>query len=85
MSVIHIIWYLIVGFIVGLIARALLPGVDSMGVLMTTVVGVVGSIVGGFVGHLFSKPSADAKFHPAGILMSIVGAIVLLLLLRFIR
>jgi uncharacterized membrane protein YeaQ/YmgE (transglycosylase-associated protein family) len=85
MSIIHIIWYLIVGFIVGLIARAVLPGVDSMGLLMTTVVGVVGSIVGGFVGHLFSKPSPDAKFHPAGILMSIVGAIVVLLILRFLR
>ena len=85
MGVIHIIWYLIVGFFVGLIARALLPGVDSMGLLMTTIVGVVGSFLGGFIGHLFSKPSSDAKFHPAGILMSIVGAIVLLLLLRFLR
>lgn len=81
----HIIWYLIVGFIVGLIARAILPGADHMGLLMTTVVGVVGSIVGGFIGHLFSKPSPDAKFHPAGILMSIVGAIIVLMILRYIR
>lgn len=85
MGVIHIIWYLIVGFIVGLIARAVLPGVDSMGMIMTTLVGIVGSIIGGFIGHLFSKPSSDAKFHPAGILMSIVGAIVILLILRFLR
>lgn len=81
----HIIWYLIVGFIVGLIARAILPGADHMSLLMTTVVGVVGSIVGGLIGHLFSRPSSDAKFHPAGILMSIVGAILVLLILRYFR
>jgi uncharacterized membrane protein YeaQ/YmgE (transglycosylase-associated protein family) len=81
----HVIWYLIIGFIVGLIARAVLPGADHMGLLMTTLVGVVGSVVGGFVGHLFSKPSPDSKFHPAGVLMSIVGAIVVLVLLRFVR
>lgn len=81
----HIIWYLIIGFIVGLIARALLPGVDHMGLLLTTLVGVVGSVVGGFIGHLFSKPSPDSKFHPAGFLMSIVGAIIVLILLRYLR
>lgn len=81
----HIIWYLIIGFIVGLIARALLPGADHMGLLMTTVVGVVGSVLGGLVGHLFSKPSRDSKFHPAGFLMSIVGAIIVLIILRYIR
>jgi uncharacterized membrane protein YeaQ/YmgE (transglycosylase-associated protein family) len=81
----HIIWYLIVGFIVGLIARAVLPGADHMGLLMTTVVGVVGSIVGGFIGHLFSKPSPGQKFHPAGFLMSIVGAIIVLIILRYLR
>ena len=80
----HVIWYLIVGFIVGLIARAVLPGADHMGLLMTTLLGIVGSIVGGLIGRLFSKPSPDAKFHPAGFLMSIVGAIVVLLILRFI-
>lgn len=81
----HIIWYLIVGFVVGLIARALLPGVDHMGLLMTTVVGVVGSIVGGLIGHLFSKPGPNSKFHPAGFLMSIVGAIIVLIILRYLR
>jgi uncharacterized membrane protein YeaQ/YmgE (transglycosylase-associated protein family) len=81
----HFIWYLIVGFFAGLIARAVLPGADHMGLLMTTVLGVVGSIVGGFIGHLFSKPSSDSKFHPAGFLMSIVGAIVVLLIWRFLH
>lgn len=60
----HIIWYIVVGFIVGLIARALLPGVDHMGLLMTTLVGIIGSVVGGFIGHLFSKPSPTRSFTP---------------------
>lgn len=81
----HIIWYLIVGFVVGLIARAVLPGADHMGLLMTTLVGIIGSVVGGFIGHLFSKPSSDSKFHPAGFLMSIVGAIIVLVILRYLR
>ena len=81
----HVIWYIVIGFLAGLIARALLPGADHMGLLMTTLVGIVGSVVGGFIGHLFSKPSPDSKFHPAGFLMSIVGAIIVLVLLRFLR
>jgi len=81
----HFIWYLIVGFFAGLIARALVPGADSMGFLKTTLLGIVGSIIGGFIGHLFAKPSPDKKFHPAGFLMSIVGAIVVLIIWRFLR
>ena len=81
----HILWSLIVGFIVGLIARAVLPGIDTMGVIATTIVGIVGSVIGGLIGGAISKPAADAKFHPAGFIMSIVGAVVLLLLLRLVR
>ena len=81
----HLIWSVIVGFVVGLIARAVLPGADQMGFVATTVVGIVGSLIGGVIGHLIKKPEPGAKFHPAGFLMSIVGAIVLLFLLRFVR
>jgi uncharacterized membrane protein YeaQ/YmgE (transglycosylase-associated protein family) len=81
----HLIWSVIVGFFIGLIARAVLPGADRMGLIMTTIVGVVGSIVGGFIGNLIKKPEPGSKFHPAGFLMSIVGAVVLLLILRMIR
>jgi len=81
----HIIWSIIVGFFAGLIARAVLPGADSMGLLATTGVGVVGSIIGGLIGNVIRKPAPGAKFHPAGFLMSIVGAIVLLLVIRFLR
>ncbi len=81
----HLIWYIIVGFLVGLVARALLPGADHMGMIMTTVVGIVGSLVGGLIGRVISKPESGAKFHPAGFLMSIVGAIVILIILRYLR
>jgi len=74
----HFIWYIIVGFIVGLIARAIMPGAQQLGFIMTTLIGIVGSIVGGLIGRLFSKPEPGATFHPAGFLMSIIGAIILL-------
>jgi uncharacterized membrane protein YeaQ/YmgE (transglycosylase-associated protein family) len=85
MGILHLIWSVIIGFVVGLLARALLPGTDTMGLLATTIVGIVGSIVGGFIGRLIKKPEPGAAFHPAGFLMSIIGAVVVLLLWRMIR
>ena len=81
----HIVWSVITGFIVGLLARAVLPGADSMGLIATTVVGILGSLVGGYLGRLINKPPEGTKFHPAGLLMSIVGAVVLLLAWRYIH
>ena len=74
----HIIWSIIVGFFVGLLARALMPGVQHMGFIETSLVGIVGSIVGGLLARLFSKPSDGAFFHPAGFFLSILGAIIVL-------
>lgn len=76
----HILWMFIVGIIVGLIARAIMPGAQHMGILMTGVLGIVGSIVGGLISRLFSKPTDGSFFHPAGIIMSIIGAILVLFL-----
>jgi uncharacterized membrane protein YeaQ/YmgE (transglycosylase-associated protein family) len=74
---------LIIGFIVGAIARLLMPGRDSIGVIGTIVVGVIGSFVGGFLQNLVEYHSVSVhSFHPVGIIGSIVGAWVLLLLLR---
>lgn len=78
----HILWSIVIGFFVGLIARAVLPGADHMGFLATTLLGILGSIIGGLLARLFSKPPEGSKFHPAGFLMSLVGAIVLLLIWR---
>lgn len=80
-----IIWAVIVGFFAGLIARAVLPGADQMNFIATTAVGIVGSLIGGLIGNAISKPAPGAKFHPAGFVMSIVGAIVLLVVLRMLR
>jgi uncharacterized membrane protein YeaQ/YmgE (transglycosylase-associated protein family) len=74
----HIIWYIIVGFIVGLIARGIMPGVQHLGFIMTTVLGIVGSVVGGLIARLFSKPEPGAPFHAAGFILSIIGAIIVL-------
>ena len=80
----HILWSIIVGFIVGLIARAIVPGAQHLGFIATTVLGILGSVVGGFIGRLFSKPPEGSKFHPAGFIMSIVGAIVLVIIYGYI-
>jgi uncharacterized membrane protein YeaQ/YmgE (transglycosylase-associated protein family) len=83
-TIVHVLWSIIVGFFVGLIARALLPGNDKMGFIATVVVGILGSLVGGFLGGLISKPAPGSKFHPAGFFMSIICAILLLFLWRYI-
>jgi uncharacterized membrane protein YeaQ/YmgE (transglycosylase-associated protein family) len=74
----HYIWMFIVGIVVGLIARWIMPGSEHLGLLMTGVLGVAGSFVGGLIARLFSKPADGAVIHPAGIIMSIVGALILL-------
>jgi uncharacterized membrane protein YeaQ/YmgE (transglycosylase-associated protein family) len=72
----HIIWYIIVGFLAGLIASAIFH--THLGFVPTVVLGIVGSIVGGLIARLFSKPADGAPFHPAGFILSIVGALVVL-------
>jgi uncharacterized membrane protein YeaQ/YmgE (transglycosylase-associated protein family) len=76
----HIIWSIIVGFIVGWIARAVIPGAQHLGFIATTLLGIGGSIVGGLIARIFSKPAPGSAFHPAGFILSIIGAIILLLI-----
>ena len=76
----HVIWYIIVGFVVGLVARAVMPGAQHMNILYTTLLGIVGGIVGGFIARLFSKPEPGSAFHPAGFIMSVIGAVIVLFL-----
>jgi uncharacterized membrane protein YeaQ/YmgE (transglycosylase-associated protein family) len=78
-----IIMLIIVGAIAGFIARAVVPGRDPMGVVGTIVLGIVGSFVGGFLGYLlFHKDAAQGALQPSGIIGSILGAIVALLIYR---
>ena len=73
---------IVVGFIVGLIASAIMH--THMGFIGTTVLGILGSVIGGLIARLFSRPPEGSRFHPAGFLMSIIGAIILVFLSRFI-
>ena len=78
-----IIVLLIVGFIAGAIARLLMPGRDPLGILGTIALGVAGSFVGGFLQNLVQYHSLSVhSFHPVGLIGSIIGAWVLLLILR---
>ena len=78
-----IIVLIIIGALAGLIARALLPGRDSLGLLGTIVLGVVGSFVGGFLETMIQFHTVSLhQFHATGIIGSIIGAFVVLLLLR---
>lgn len=74
----HYLWMFVVGIVVGGLARLIMPGHDDIGIIMTGILGIVGSFVGGLVSRLFSKPADGAVFHPAGIVMSIIGAILVL-------
>jgi len=78
-----IIVLLVVGFIVGAIARLLMPGRDSIGIVGTIVLGIIGSFVGGFLQNLIQYHTVSVhSFHPVGLIGSIIGAWVLLLILR---
>ncbi len=74
-----IIAWIVFGFIVGLIARAVVPGKQGMGFVLTTLLGIAGSLVGGLVASAISGGSATA-FQPSGFLGSLIGAIVLLVI-----
>ncbi len=71
----HFLWTALVGFVVGLVARAVLPGTQSLGIIMTTLLGIAGSFAAGFVGETLGLYKMG---NGAGFLGSVVGAIVLL-------
>ncbi|MGZ5552157.1 MAG: GlsB/YeaQ/YmgE family stress response membrane protein [Chthoniobacterales bacterium] len=71
----HFIWYLLIGLIAGVIAKSAMHVHISL--LWTIVLGIIGSILGGAITHLFSRP-ANERFHPAGLIFSTLGAIVVL-------
>ena len=75
---INIIGWIIVGFLSGLLARFFYPGAIQMGFIMTTLLGIAGSFAGGFIGGLFTKERDLMRPTPAGFIMSIIGAMVLI-------
>ena len=83
--VLHIIWMIVVGLIVGLIARLLVPGRQPMGWIATALLGIAGSFVGGTLGSVVFPPH-QLTFRPPiehSFLGALVGAVVLLLIYRF--
>lgn len=77
----EIISTIVIGFIVGLLARFIKPGDDRMGIIMTTLVGIGGAFVGAYLGQALGIYQPD---EPAGFLGALVGAILLLVVLKMI-
>jgi len=77
----HIVWTILIGFVIGLVARALMPGRQSMGFILTAVLGIVGSVAATYVGDAMHWYRAG---QAAGFIASVVGAIVLLAIYRLV-
>ncbi|MGB8652562.1 MAG: GlsB/YeaQ/YmgE family stress response membrane protein [Mycobacteriales bacterium] len=74
---------LVVGLVAGFLARALVPGPDPMGIGGTILLGVAGSFLGGFLGWaLFGKDLSEGALQPSGVLGSVIGAVIALLVYR---
>lgn len=75
-----IVTIVIIGLIAGALARLLVPGRQDISIAMTIVLGIVGSFVGGFLGYvLFHKDGQDGFLQPAGLIGSVIGAVLVLL------
>lgn len=77
-----IILFVVLGLVAGLLARALVPGKQSMGLIATTLLGMAGSFVGGLIASLFTRESVFA-LHTSGIIGSVIGAVAVLFLVGF--
>ena len=98
MDIVNILGWLIIGLIVGALARFLVPGRDPMGCITTSLLGVVGAFVGGFLVNVFlNRPWMPDFFHKPwmhgpyahyarpGFLISLLGAIVVVVIVRMFR
>lgn len=84
------VWFILillgVGLLFGLIARAIVPGRDPMSLGQTWLLGVIGSLVGGFLGYaIFGADIDDGAVQAGGVISSIVGAVIVLLIYRAVR
>lgn len=84
MTLMGFIWLLIIGLIAGALARLVMPGRDPMGIIATILLGIVGSILGGLVSLAIWGTTAEG-FQPAGLLLSILGAVIVLWIYRMVR
>jgi uncharacterized membrane protein YeaQ/YmgE (transglycosylase-associated protein family) len=77
-----ILGWILFGLVVGIVAKLLMPGRDPGGFIITTVLGIVGAVVGGFLGRTLGLYGPG---EPAGFLMATLGAVVLLFIYRMLR
>lgn len=78
--------FLVVGFLAGLLARALVSGKSPTGLFGTTILGIVGSFVGGFLGYvIFGKDVASGSIQASGFIGSVIGAILVLMVYKRVR
>ncbi|HTL32848.1 MAG TPA: GlsB/YeaQ/YmgE family stress response membrane protein, partial [Kofleriaceae bacterium] len=77
----HILWTLIIGLVVGALAKLVMPGRDPGGIIVTMLLGVAGAFVGGWIGHAFGWYGVN---EGPGIIMSIIGAVILLGIYRLV-
>jgi uncharacterized membrane protein YeaQ/YmgE (transglycosylase-associated protein family) len=77
----HVLWMLIIGLVVGALAKAIMPGKDPGGILITMVIGVVGAFIAGFLGRSLGWYGAN---EGAGFIASIFGAVILLGIYRLV-
>jgi uncharacterized membrane protein YeaQ/YmgE (transglycosylase-associated protein family) len=78
-----LVYMLVVGIVAGFLARLLVPGRDPMGFWATVLLGIVGSFIGGFLGYLlFGKDFDEGALQASGIIGSIIGAVIALLIYR---
>jgi len=75
-----VLGWIVFGLVIGLIARAIMPGAQSMGFILTALLGIAGSFVGGWLGTFLSGAGGTPDMsQPAGWIGSIIGALILLL------
>jgi uncharacterized membrane protein YeaQ/YmgE (transglycosylase-associated protein family) len=79
---VHLIWTILIGFVVGILARLLVPGADKLGFFLTAALGIAGSLVATYAGHAMGWYVAG---QGAGFIASLVGAIVLLAVFHLLR
>ena len=79
------IWWIIIGLIAGALARLIMPGRDPMGIIATILLGIVGSILGGLVSWAIWPSERAAGVPRAGLILSILGAIVVLWIWRMMK
>jgi len=78
----HFLWMCLIGLLAGAVAKLLMPGRDPGGILITILLGIAGSVVGGYLGRALGL---YREGQAAGFLMSVLGAILLLVVYRMIR